>query len=514
MLDYKSMIRLKKLGLNNAAIANSLECKWDSVQRIISRCENVWGSVQGVPEDLSNEEIADILFSSRKSVDLDYLQPDSEKILERQRQGYQRNELWAEYCAEAAKVGKKAYKLSRFNEIVSEFRSRNDISFTMNHVPGLEGQADWTGDYGHFIDCETGEPVDVHVFVMTLPYSGLFYCEGFLDEKMPSWFDGHSDAFDFFGGVPAFIIPDNCATAVDRQHYDEKGILNSRYVEFLAHYGAVPKPTRINRPRDKGHVERHVRVVETDIIRPMERLDIYSLEEFNDIMRQKLIARNNKPYSKKLGSRTAIFEAEEKATLLPLPVLKFQAYEEKEATVWRDFHIQFDCAFYSVPVEYVGKKVTVKATNDTIRIYDGERLIAEHKRAVRKWQRSTLPAHIPGNGVNLHGAYSAAELIDWAGKFGPFTVRWVKIELGRFEFEVQAYRPITSVLRVLNRYDPAAAERASEAAIASSVFTVKGFKSILSAQTKLHPNRQEKKLDLNDVFCAHADEEGQENGNL
>ena len=56
-------------------------------------------------KNLSNEEIADILFSTRKSVDLDYLQPDSEKILEKQRQGYQRNELWAEYCAEAAARG-------------------------------------------------------------------------------------------------------------------------------------------------------------------------------------------------------------------------------------------------------------------------------------------------------------------------------------------------------------------------------------------------------------------------
>ncbi len=512
MLDYKSIIRLKKLGLNNAGIANSIGCKWESVQRVISRCENIWGSVHGVPENLSNDEIADFLFSNRKCIDLNYLQPDCEKILSKQRQGYQRNELWAEYCAEAAQQGKKSYKLSRFNEIVSDYRSKHDISFTMNHVPGLEGQADWTGDHGHFVDCDTGELVDVHVFVMTLPYSGYFYCEGFLDEKMPSWYAGHANAFSFFGGVPAFIVPDNCATAVDRQHYDEKGILNSRYVEFLNHYGAIPKPTRIKKPKDKGHVERHVRIVEDDIIRPMERLDIYSLQEFNDIMRMKLVARNGKDYSKKLGSRASIFEAEEKVTLLPLPKLQFKAYDEKEATVWRDFHIQYDCAFYSVPVQYVGKKVTVKATTDTIRIYDGERLIAEHERAVRKWQRSTLQDHVPGKGVDLHGAYSADELKAWAGKFGSFTVKWVETVLGRFEFEVQSYRPITSVLRILNKYSPEAAEMASEAALASSVFTVKGFKSILSAQSRFHPAK-DKRLDLNDIFCAHM-EEGPTDGNL
>ena len=250
MLDYKSIVRLKKRGLNNSAVANALSCKWDSVQRIVSRCENVWGSLEGVPENLSNEEIADILFSSRKTVDLDYLQPDSERILEKQRKGYLRNELWAEYCAEAASRGMKSYKLSRFNEIVSTYRVQNDISFTVNHIPGLEAQVDWAGDKGHFIDCDTGEQVEVHIFVMTLPYSGYFYCEGFMNEKMPSWYAGHKGAFEFFGGVPAFIVPDNCATAVDRQHMDENGILNTRYVEFLSHYGTVPKPTRIRRPKD------------------------------------------------------------------------------------------------------------------------------------------------------------------------------------------------------------------------------------------------------------------------
>ena len=59
MLDYKSIVRLKRLGLNNSAIASNVHCKWDSVQRIVARCESVWGSVDGVPENLSNEEIAE-----------------------------------------------------------------------------------------------------------------------------------------------------------------------------------------------------------------------------------------------------------------------------------------------------------------------------------------------------------------------------------------------------------------------------------------------------------------------
>ena len=118
-----------------------------------------------------------------------------------------------------------------------------------------------------------------------------------------------------------------------------------------------------------------------------------------------------------------------------------------------------------------------------------------------------MKSHIPTKGIDLHGAYSAEELLSWAEKFGPFTVQWVKTELGRFQFEVQSYRPISSVLRVLNRYSQEIAEKTSEAALTSGVFTVKGYKSILSAQTKSHPVNTNQ-IDLNDIFCSHDDEDG------
>ena len=131
-------------------------------------------------------------------------------------------------------------------------------------------------------------------------------------------------------------------------------------------------------------------------------------------------------------------------------------------------------------------------------------MVAEHKRAVRKWQRLTLKQHIPGKDEDRNGAYSAEELLSWAAKYGPNTVQWVKAGLNRFEFEVQSYRPISSILRILNRYKSEAVEKASETAVASSVYTVKGYKSILNAQAKAHPSQKEQ-VNLNDVFCAHEE---------
>ena len=48
-------------------------------------------------------------------------------------------------------------------------------------------------------------------------------------------------------------------------------------------------------------------------------------------------------------NRFTFFLNEEQAKLLPLPACDFETYAEKTATVSRDFHIQFDSAFYSVP---------------------------------------------------------------------------------------------------------------------------------------------------------------------
>ncbi len=143
MIDYKKLLELKKRGLSGHAIAKTLGCKWDTVQRIVSRCENYWGDLESVPESLSNADIADAIFVKRFKADEDYLQPDCELILEKQRHGKLRNELWIEYSAEAVRRGKKAYKISQFNSIVSAFRTSNDISFSVTHDP--EWKHRWTG---------------------------------------------------------------------------------------------------------------------------------------------------------------------------------------------------------------------------------------------------------------------------------------------------------------------------------------------------------------------------------
>ena len=69
------------------------------------------------------------------------------------------------------------------------------------------------------------------------------------------WTAAHVEAFAFFGGVPARLVPDNLKTGVDRPDlYDPK--INRSYAELAAHYGTLVDPARALKPKDKPQVER------------------------------------------------------------------------------------------------------------------------------------------------------------------------------------------------------------------------------------------------------------------
>jgi|GEM_PF-5899506 len=70
----------------------------------------------------------------------------------------------------------------------------------------------------------------------------------------------------------------------------------------------------------------------------------------------------NSSLARRDGSRLSMFTADEKQKLRPLSRNKFETFEEKVAVVARDYHIQYDSAFYSVPSKYIRDKVRVRAT--------------------------------------------------------------------------------------------------------------------------------------------------------
>ena len=85
---------------------------------------------------------------------------------------------------------------------------------------------------------EDGKEKTAYIFVAVLPASSYLYALALADMKMASWIEDHVCAFEYFGGVPYLLIPDNTRTAVSKASSYEAD-LNKTYQEMARHYGTA-----------------------------------------------------------------------------------------------------------------------------------------------------------------------------------------------------------------------------------------------------------------------------------
>jgi transposase len=120
--------------------------------------------------------------------------------------------------------------------------------------PGEQAQIDY-GRLGMWLDPATGRRRAVWAFVMVLACSRHLFVRPTLVMDQAEWTAAHVEAFAFFGGVPARLVPDNLKTGVDKPDlYDPK--INRSYAELAAHYDTLVDPARAAKPKDKPQVER------------------------------------------------------------------------------------------------------------------------------------------------------------------------------------------------------------------------------------------------------------------
>jgi transposase len=120
--------------------------------------------------------------------------------------------------------------------------------------PGEQAQIDY-GRLGMWLDPASGRRRTVWAFVMVLACSRHLFVRPTLVMDQTEWTAAHVEAFAFFGGVPARLVPDNLKTGVDKPDlYDPK--INRSYAELAAHYDTLVDPARALKPKDKPQVER------------------------------------------------------------------------------------------------------------------------------------------------------------------------------------------------------------------------------------------------------------------
>jgi hypothetical protein len=199
------------------------------------------------------------------------------------------------------------------------------------------------------------------------------------------WLLCHTSAFDFFGGAPKRIVPDNLKSGVIKADlYDPK--FNQGYEELAHHYGIIIDPARSGKPKDKPRVERIIPYIRDSF---WSGRDFASLEDINkQAMEWCLKVAGTRQHGTTHQQPLTMFCLAEQKQLKPLPAAPFEMVTWHRAKVARDCHIQVNSALYSVPYQYVGKTVDVRLGSKVVEIYLNYELVKTHLRGA-KGQRVT-----------------------------------------------------------------------------------------------------------------------------
>jgi hypothetical protein len=253
--------------------------------------------------------------------------------------------------------------------------------------PGEQAQVDWAS-FGTVMVGRAKRALSC--FVMTLSWSRALYLEFFFDQTMESFLRGHVNAFRSFSGAARIALYDNLKSAVLERHGSQIHF-NPRLLELAAHYHFEPRPCQVRAGNQKGRVERAIRYVRDSF---WAARTFTTLEECN---RQALKWRDEiahqRPWPDDRNRTVAQAFLDEQPRLLPLPLHPFDTDCVVAVRTAKTIYVRFDGNDYSIPPEAVGRSLMLAASDTEVRILDGSRELARHRRSYNRQQLVLDPAH-------------------------------------------------------------------------------------------------------------------------
>lgn len=342
--------------------------------------------------------------------------------------------------------------------------------------PGSQAQIDY-GRLGMWLDPATGRRRTVWAFVMVLPCSRYMFVRPTLSMDQAQWTAAHVEAFAFFGGVPARLVPDNLKTGVDKPDlYDPK--INRSYAELAAHYGTLIDPARAFKPKDKPQVERPMPYVRDSFWRGREFTSLQAMRaDAVSWCVEVAGARVCRPLEG--AAPAAVFAAVEQQALGPLPRAPFVLAGWASTKIGPDIHAKVGATLYSLPWRYLGERVDARSTTTMVQFFRHGELIKTHPRKDRGKQ--TDLSDYPPEKIAFHTRTPI-----WcrrrAAEIGPAATAVIGELLA--ENALFRLRAAQGVLGLADRHDPARLEAACAKATAAGDPSYRTIKGILAAGTE------------------------------
>ena len=349
-----------------------------------------------------------------------------------------------------------------------------DARVVIQTAPGEEAQVDY-GAGPMARDPHTGQYRRTRLFVMTLGYSRKSVRLLVFGSSARVWAELHEKAFRRLGGATRTVVLDNLREGVRTPDiYDPA--LNPLYRDVLKHYGVVALPCRVRDPDRKGKVESGVAHAQKT---PLQGLRFESLEEAQAYLdRWEERWADTRIHGTTKRQVVAMF-AEERPTLLPLPLEPFRYYQYGERTVHLDGCVEVEAAYYGAPPGWIGRRLQVQWNDAQVRLIDPltGQLLREHLRQQRgrhRIQEEDRPRRTP---------FSTQQLLHRAQTAGPHIGALCQA-LHRHQGEI-AVRRILGVLALAKKYGIASTDDACALALETGVCEYRFVRRYLERQPQL-----------------------------
>jgi transposase len=427
-------------------------------------------------ENLSREELECRLYPPTHKVEPQSERPEADWAAvheELKRRDMTLSLIWQEYREQHP----DGYQYSRFCDLYRAWRGKLDVCMRQVHRPGEKLFVDYCGATVPVVDAGTGEVRETQIFVAVWGASSYTYAEATWSQGLADWISSHVRAFEFGGGVPELVIPDNLRSGVSRAcRYEPE--LNPTYQDLAVHYGVAVMPARVRKPRDKAKVEAGVQLVQRWILARLRHRTFFSLGELNQAIRELLGPLNERRFRKREGSRRSLFESLEQPALRPLPAERFIYAEWKNARVHIDYHVEVEGHYYSVPYQLVSQQLDVRVSAKTVECFAKSKRVASHVRSFLRGAHTTQAGHMPVP-HRAYAEWTPERLVRWAQESGPSVGVLIERVMSTRAHPQQGFRSCLGIMGLGKSYGATRLEAACQRALQVDAASYRSVRSIL-----------------------------------
>lgn len=245
-----------------------------------------------------------------------------------------------------------------------------EVMFRQTIHPGRQSQSDYTHCNSLRVTI-AGKEFPHMLYHFMLPYSCWEYVWICFTESYETLTTGYKSAVLVLGATAPEHRTDNLAAAVPIGRRHE---FQTRWTNFLAHFGVVPSANNPRRSHENGSVEKSHDLFKHALDQRMRlrgSRDFSSIEEYERLL-DVIVRDRNRQRADKVK--------EELKVLIPLPKGSWNEPKEFNSTVTPWSTISIEGTVYSVPSRFIGQRLRALVFQDRLQVMYGTHIVQEIER--------------------------------------------------------------------------------------------------------------------------------------